>query len=149
MRHSMRPLARLFPAVLVTAAWLISIPTANAQLQSETPGSETPGLEAPGSSDQTVNITEQKLNAAAAAIERIANVKEDYKQRIEAAAPAEKDRVADEGNSALVKAVTDQGLSIAEYASILVVAQNNPEVREKILERNRPKDGSSAAPAEK
>ena len=37
-----------------------------------------------------------------------------------------------------MKAVTDQGLSVEEYNSILVVAQNNPEVRKKIVERMRP-----------
>ena len=39
-----------------------------------------------------------------------------------------------------MKAVTDQGLSVQEYTSILVVAQNDPEVREKIVQRIRPSD---------
>jgi hypothetical protein len=30
---------------------------------------------------------------------------------------------------------TDQGLSVAEYTEILQIAQNNPAVREKILQR--------------
>lgn len=37
-----------------------------------------------------------------------------------------------------MEAVTDQGLSVEEYTSILVVAQNDAEVREKILQRIRP-----------
>jgi hypothetical protein len=36
------------------------------------------------------------------------------------------------------KAITDQGLSVEEYDSILEVAQNDPEVREKIRQRIRP-----------
>jgi hypothetical protein len=40
--------------------------------------------------------------------------------------------------STMAKAVTDQGLSVEEYNSILVMAQNNPEVRGKILQRMRP-----------
>jgi hypothetical protein len=35
----------------------------------------------------------------------------------------------------MVKAVTDQGLSVEEYNSILEVAQNDPGVREKIRQR--------------
>jgi hypothetical protein len=37
-----------------------------------------------------------------------------------------------------VKAVTDQGLSVEEYTSIMVVAQNDPMVRQKILQRLKP-----------
>jgi hypothetical protein len=35
----------------------------------------------------------------------------------------------------MLKAVTDQGLSVAEYNSILEVAQNDPGVRAKIRQR--------------
>jgi hypothetical protein len=35
------------------------------------------------------SIPDQKLDAAAAALEQVANVREDYQQRIEAAAPSE------------------------------------------------------------
>jgi hypothetical protein len=45
---------------------------------------------------------------------------------------------------ALANAVTDQGLSLKEYDSILEVAQNNPEVRGKIRQRIR----ASAKPLE-
>jgi hypothetical protein len=34
-----------------------------------------------------------------------------------------------------VKAVTDQGLSVEEYNSILRVAQNDPSLRAKIMQR--------------
>ena len=38
----------------------------------------------------------------------------------------------------MAKAVTDQGLSVEEYAAILQVAQNDPDVREKIRQRISP-----------
>lgn len=128
MRQSMRLLMRPLAAAVLTAAWLLSVPAANAQTQSPSPGPF----------DQTPNIPDQKLDAAAAALEQVASVKENYQQRIEAAAPSDRERIADEANNALVKAVTDQGLSVEEYTSILVVAQNDTEVREKILHRIRP-----------
>ena len=68
----------------------------------------------------------------------MASLKEDYRRRIKAADPAEKDRLAEEGHNALVKAVTDKGLSVEEYTSILEVAENDPAVREKILQRLHP-----------
>jgi Domain of unknown function (DUF4168) len=57
---------------------------------------------------------------------------------IAAAAPSDKERIANEAINALAKAVIDQGLSLEEYDSILEVAQNDPEVREKIRQRIRP-----------
>jgi len=35
----------------------------------------------------------------------------------------------------MAKAVTDQGLSVEEYTAILQVAQNNPTVQDKIIQR--------------
>ncbi len=71
-------------------------------------------------------------------MEKVAGVQQDYQQRIAAADPSEKERLASEGTKALVKAVTDEGLSVEEYTSILRLAQNDPEVRQKILRRLDP-----------
>ena len=102
---------------VLTVAWLLPLPAANAQAQSP----------APGLSDHAPNIPDQKLDAAVAAMQRVAVLKQSYQQQI-AAAPAQsdKERIAAEGVNALTKAVTDQGLSIDEYDAILEVAQNDP-----------------------
>jgi hypothetical protein len=114
-------------AVLLIAGGLLGIPAANAQVQSP----------APAAPDKSASIPVQKLDAAAAAIEKVAVLKQDYQQRIAAAAPADKERVLNEAVGALKKAVNDQGLSVEEYDSILEVAQNDPDVREKIRQRIR------------
>jgi hypothetical protein len=124
---SMQIFTRSTAAVLLIAGGLLGIPAANAQVQPP----------APGASDKSANIPDQKLDAAAAAIERVASLKQDYQQRIAAAAPADKERILNEAVGALKKAVTDQGLSVEEYDSILEVAQNDPDVREKIRQRIR------------
>ncbi len=125
MRVLMRPAA----AILLLAAGVF-VPAANAQVR----------LPSPGLSEQAPNISDQKLDAAAAAIERVASLKQDYQQRIAAAAPDDddKERILNEAVNALAKAITDQGLSVEEYDSILQVAQNDPDVREKIRQRIRP-----------
>jgi hypothetical protein len=115
-------------AVLIIGTGLLPLAAANAQVQPPSPGL----------SEQPPNISDQKLDAAAAAIEQVASLKQDYQQRIAAAAPADRERIASEAMDALAKAVTDQGLSVEEYDSILEVAQNDPEVREKIRQRIRP-----------
>ena len=64
-------------------------------------------------------------------------MKRDYEQRIAEAAPSEHDRLAEEGGRALEKAVTDQGLSVEEFNAIIIVAQNDPGIREKIRQNLR------------
>ena len=159
MRVLMWPTA----AALLIAVGLLSVLAANAQVQSPSPGlsdqspdfsdqklDSVPGLSdqspdisdqkldaGPSLSDQSPNISDQKLDAVATAIERVASLKQDYRQRIAAAAPSDKERIAFEAINALANAVTGQGLSLKEYDSILEVAQNDPEVREKIGQRIR------------
>jgi hypothetical protein len=77
----------------------------------------------------------QKLSAVAAALERVASLQQDYRQRIaETEAPADKERIVAEANVELTKAVTEQGLSVEEYTSILNVARDDAEIRGKILQ---------------
>ena len=127
MRQSMQLLMRPLAAAFLTVAWTFSAPAANAQAE----------LPSPSPSDQTSNIPDQKLDATAAALEQVVRLREDYQQRLEESPTSD---LADEAKNAFVKAITDQGLSIEEYTSILVVAQNDSVVREKVLRRIRPTD---------
>jgi Domain of unknown function (DUF4168) len=131
----MRLLLRSSAVAALAAAWLFSVPATNAQEQSPPAQSHSPGA-----SDPAPNLSDQKLDAAAAAVQRVASLKQDYQQRIAVAPPSDKERIAEEAINALAKAVTDQGLSVEEYTSILEVAQANPDVREKIRQRIRPSD---------
>jgi hypothetical protein len=126
MQHvSMRPLA----AAALTAVWLLSVSSANVSAQVQSP---------PAPSGQAQSIPDEKLDKTAAAVEGVASVKESYQGRMEAATPTDRPRIAEEAKNALEGAVTGQGLSVEEYNSILTVAQNDPDVREKLLKRIRP-----------
>src|SRR5258707_6743728 len=66
----------------------------------------------PGPSTSAPDLSDQKLSAVAAAIERVASLQKDYRQRIaEAEAPAEKERILAEAHNEVTKAVTEHGLS--------------------------------------
>jgi uncharacterized protein YqfA (UPF0365 family) len=80
-------------------------------------------------------LSDQKLSAVAAALERVVSIQKDYRQRItETEAPVDKERIVAEANNELVKAVAEQGLSVEEYTSILNVARDDAEIRGKILQ---------------
>jgi hypothetical protein len=122
----MRPVVQSLAAAVLGVAAMLSAPPASAQNQ--------PAPEAQPAAP-SVNISDQKLDAAAKAIQSVTKVRQSYQQKIEAAAPADKPRLANEGNDALKKAVTDQGLSVDEYNQILTLAQNDPTIRAKLLQR--------------
>ena len=132
MRQPMQRLTRPLAAAALTAVWILSATAANAQAPSPTSPS-------PNTSKQAADISDKKLDATAAALEQVLTVKRGYQQKIEAASdPSERSRIADEADTAVEEAVTKQGISVEEYTSILVVAQNDSAVREKILRRMRP-----------
>jgi hypothetical protein len=127
MRLFTRPLA----AAILTAGCYLSIPTVHVLAQAPSPG---PSTSAP-------DLSDQKLSATATAMERVASLQKDYRQRLaEAEAPAEKERIVAEANKELTKAVAEQGLSVEEYTSILDAARDNPEIRDKLIQHIRPSD---------
>jgi hypothetical protein len=127
----MRLFVRTLAAGILTAGCCVFIPTVSVLAQSPSPAPSTSAPE----------LSDQKLDAVAAALERIASLQKDYRQRIaEAAAPADKERIVTEVHGGFTKPVTDQGLSLEEYASILDMARDDSEIRSKLLQRIRPSD---------
>jgi len=112
--------------ILSVAALLLS-PAANAQM------SQTPAP--PQAQSPSPTISDEKLNAAAAAIGQVTSIRQSYEPKIAGAAPSDKQRMTDEANTAMKKAVTDQGLTVDEYNSIIRTAQNDPGVRQKLAQR--------------
>jgi hypothetical protein len=127
----MRLFIRTLAAAILTSGCCLFIPTVSVLAQSPSPGPSTSAPE----------LSDQKLDAVAAALKRIASLQKDYRQRLaEAEAPADKERIVAEVHGEFTKAVTDQGLSLEEYGSILDMARNDSEFRSKLLQRIRPPD---------
>lgn len=127
----MQLFTRSFCAAILTVGCYLSMPTVNVLAQSPGPG---PSISAP-------DLSDQMLSAVAAALERIVSLQKGYRQRIaETEAPAEKERIVAEAHSEFTRAVTEQGLSLEEYASVLDMARDDPEIRGKLLQRIRPSD---------
>jgi len=126
-----RPLQPLAAAALIVSG-LIMTPAANAQMS---PPQARPEQQSPQAQSPSPTISDEKLNAAAAAIGRVTSIRQSYEPKIAAAPPANKQHMTEEANDAMKKAVADQGLSIDEYNSIIRTAQNDPSVRQKLTQR--------------
>ncbi|ARQ01325.1 DUF4168 domain-containing protein [Pseudorhodoplanes sinuspersici] len=116
-------------AILGLAGSLIVGP-ANAQsAPAAKPQTTSPSAIAPS------DLSDQKIDAVATALENVTKVDQEYSQQIAKAPEADKQRIVEEANNVMVKAVTDQGLSVEEYSKIIEVASNDAGLRQKILQR--------------
>jgi len=130
----MRSVTYTFAAALLAAVGQFSAASAQ-PLPAQSPQTNVPQAQSPAQTNPAASIPNQKLDAAAVAMQRIASLKRDYLQLLEDAPPDDQPRIANEATHALEKAVTDQGLSVEEYTTIVEMAQNDPQVRQQIIER--------------
>lgn len=122
-------IATLSLAVLGLAVLLVASP-ANAQSNPQAAPSPLPGVSSAAS-----ELSDQKLDAVASALEEVAKLERDYRQQIDEAPQTDRQRILDEAQTVITRAVTDRGLSVEEYGTIIRVAANDADLRQKILQR--------------
>lgn len=120
-------------ATALAAVGLLTIPAAQGQQQSPSSPSVPARPIAPAKTD----IPDSKLDATAKAVKKISSVKDSYDQKLAQAPATERNKLADEADAAAKKAITEQGLSVEEYTTILEVAQSDATVRDKLIQRLR------------
>jgi hypothetical protein len=103
--------------------------------QAQPPQADIPQAQPPAPANPAASIPNQKLDAAAAAMQQVARLRRDYLQLLEDAPADDQPRILDEAGNAMEKAVTEQGLSVDEFSAIMEAARNDPQVRDKIVER--------------
>lgn len=128
----MKSTTGLYAATLV-AAGLVFAPIANAQTSAQTSPPAAPSTSTPAPS--SADIPDKKLDAAAAAAKKVVAVGDAYEKKIAQAPEADKQRLTGEAKQATIKAVSDEGLSVDEYAMIMRTAQNDPAVRDRLIRR--------------
>jgi Domain of unknown function (DUF4168) len=130
---------RILAAAALGAASVIMLPLPNSQAQT---------LDQPRGQSAAPPISDQKINAAADAMVQVASLRQSYQQKIAAAPASEKPRITGEAQSAMEKAVTDRGLSVAEYNTIVEAARSDPNIRQKLVQHLPAAGGQAAPPAE-
>ena len=135
-------LLRSFAAAALSVSALFLMPAANAQMnppqarpQAQSPQAQPPQAQPPQTQPPSAPISDDKLNAAAAAIGQVATIRQGYESKIAAAPASDKQRLTKEANDAMEKAVTNQGLSVDEFNSIIRTAQNDPAIGQKLSQR--------------
>lgn len=105
--------------------------------------SQPPTNKAPAAS--AANISDQKIKAAATAIPAVEGIRQNYQKQIAQAPEGDKPGLENQAGNEMKKAITDQGLSIADYNSVLETAEKNPDVRERLI-RQMPQSDNAPGP---
>src|SRR5215472_8018087 len=121
----------------LSAGALLLMPAANAQVNppQARPQAQPPQTQSPQAPSPSPTISDEKLSAAAVAVGHVTTIRQDYERKISEAPTSDKQRLTEEANGALEKAVTDQGLTVDEYNSIIRTAQNDAALRQKLSQR--------------
>ncbi|WP_428489646.1 DUF4168 domain-containing protein [Rhodopila sp.] len=86
-----------------------------------------PGI-APGAS-----IPDGTIGKAGAALRDVAKLQEKYQGQMEQATPDQKKGLSEQANAEAVQAIQSHGLSVQEYSTVVRTAQNNPQVKQRLL----------------
>ncbi|HET6308733.1 MAG TPA: DUF4168 domain-containing protein [Rhodopila sp.] len=73
------------------------------------------------------------IGKAGAALHDVVRVQSKYQGQWEAASGPQKQRVSDQANAEAVQAIQAHGLSVETYSNVLRVAQNDPQVKARLL----------------
>jgi hypothetical protein len=94
---------------------------------------QTTGSATTADSD-AAKVPDDTVQKAGVAMHHVIQIRQSYSQREQAASmPSEKQDLLQQAETATVKAVTDQGLSVQEYDRVLHLAMADPNLKARLL----------------
>jgi hypothetical protein len=89
--------------------------------------------QSPPSVPSAAAIPDGTISKAGAALRDVAQVQDKYRGQIETAPPAQKQTLSAQANAEAVQAIQSHGLSVEQYTSVIRTAQNDPQVKQRLL----------------
>ena len=130
-----------FPAMTLAAAGLLLAPVTAAQTPA--PFGAVDNQARPASAGSRRYFREEARRRRQGSQERVHHAGQLRAEAWSRRRPTRRPSLPSEASDAMAKAVKDEGLSVEEYTSIIEVEQNDPVVRNKLLQRL--KSAASAA----
>jgi hypothetical protein len=78
-------------------------------------------------------IPDGTIGKAGAALRDVAKLQEKYQGKMETASPEQKQGLSEQANAEAVQAIQSHGLSVQEYSNVVRTAQNNPQIKQRLL----------------
>ncbi len=87
---------------------------------------QTPSVQSP--------IPDSNIGKAGAALHDVAKLQQKYQGQMESAPPEQKKNLSERANAEAVQAIQSHGISIQDYSNVIRTAQNDPQVKRRLLD---------------
>jgi hypothetical protein len=88
----------------------------------------------PASQAGPAAIPDTTIGKAGAALHDVAKLQEKYQGKMDSASPEQKKDLGAQANAEAVQAIQSHGISVQEYSNVVRTAQNNPQIKQRLLE---------------
>src|ERR1700754_3073699 len=82
----------------------------------------------------TQPVPDQTIGKAGAALHDVAKLQQKYQGEMDSASPDKKKGLSEQANAEAVQAIQSHGISVQEYSNVIHTAQNNPDVKQRLLD---------------
>jgi hypothetical protein len=85
-------------------------------------------------------IPDQTIGKAGAALHDVAKLQQKYQGQFDSASPEQRKGLSEQANAEAVQAIQSHGISVQEYSNVMRTAQNNPQIKQRLLDAAREGD---------
>lgn len=79
-------------------------------------------------------VPDSTVGKAGAALHDVAELQQKYQGEMESASPEQKKGLSEQANAEAVQAIQSHGLSVQEYSQVIRTAQNDPQLKQRLLQ---------------
>ena len=120
-----------FRTTVLAAAFLASAAVAALAQQG---GPSAAGPEAPGATIQQGDLSDAMVHKVGAALRQTVTIRQKYAERAQTMKSQEQQETLNaQAQTEMVKAISDQGLSVQQYNQVIQMAQTDPTLKQRLL----------------
>ena len=122
----------VFRAAAATAALLM---TAAVPALAQQTSRDTPKMQTPDAGSQTQGqLSDAMVRKVGTALRHVVTIRQEYAQRQQSEkSPEQQQKLTDQAQKDMVKAIGEQGLSVDQYSQAMQMAQADPALRQRLV----------------
>lgn len=97
----------------------------------QSPSAQSPSVQAPAAQ---ATVPDATVGKAGGALHDVAQLQQKYQGKMDTATPEQKKGLSEQANAEAVQAIQAHGLSVQEYSQVIRTAQNNPQLKQRLLQ---------------
>lgn len=88
----------------------------------------------PAQASAQASVSDSTVGKAGAALHDVAKLQQKYQGAMSTATPEQRQGLSEKANAEAVQAIQSHGLSVQEYSRVIRTAQNDPQLKQRLLQ---------------